>query len=217
MSKISLEPNDSGAGTFTLAAPNSNTNRTLTLPDESGTIFSDGTGVPGSVVTGQLVSSNMPAGSVIQVVSTPKLDVFSTTSSTLTDVTGLSVTITPVSTSSKIMIFASVSIGSSTADNNILLAVTRGDTEIYKADQSGTFRQRAGGGVHYMHGISQPQGTYSTNIMYLDSPSTTSLTTYKVKAQVNNGTMFINRTGGSTDDGNRASFVSSITVMEIAG
>ena len=38
MSKISLEPNDSGAGTFTLAAPNSNTNRTLTLPDESGTV-----------------------------------------------------------------------------------------------------------------------------------------------------------------------------------
>ena len=38
MSKISLEPNASGAGTFTLAAPNSNTNRTLTLPDESGTV-----------------------------------------------------------------------------------------------------------------------------------------------------------------------------------
>ena len=38
MSKISLEPNDSGAGTFTLAAPNSNTNRTLTLPDASGTV-----------------------------------------------------------------------------------------------------------------------------------------------------------------------------------
>ena len=41
MSKISLEPNASGAGTFTLAAPNSNTNRTLNLPDEEGTILSD--------------------------------------------------------------------------------------------------------------------------------------------------------------------------------
>ena len=38
MSKISLEPNASGTGTFTLAAPNSNTNRTLTLPDEAGTV-----------------------------------------------------------------------------------------------------------------------------------------------------------------------------------
>ena len=39
MSKISLEPNASGAGTFTLAAPNSNTNRTLNLPDEDGKLL----------------------------------------------------------------------------------------------------------------------------------------------------------------------------------
>ena len=39
MSKISLQPNASGTGTFTLAAPNSNTNRTLTLPDVSGTVL----------------------------------------------------------------------------------------------------------------------------------------------------------------------------------
>ena len=38
MSKISLQPNASGTGTFTLAAPDSNTNRTLTLPDEEGTV-----------------------------------------------------------------------------------------------------------------------------------------------------------------------------------
>ena len=38
MSKISLEPNDSGAGTFSIVSPDSNTNRTLTLGDESGTI-----------------------------------------------------------------------------------------------------------------------------------------------------------------------------------
>ena len=38
MSKISLQPNASGTGTFTLAAPDSNTNRTLNLPDEAGTV-----------------------------------------------------------------------------------------------------------------------------------------------------------------------------------
>ena len=41
MSKISLQPNASGTGTFTLAAPNSNTNRTLTLPDEAGKVLTD--------------------------------------------------------------------------------------------------------------------------------------------------------------------------------
>ena len=38
MSKISLEPNASGAGTFSIVSPDSNTNRTLTLPDEEGTV-----------------------------------------------------------------------------------------------------------------------------------------------------------------------------------
>jgi len=39
MSKINLTPNASGTGVFTIASPNSNTNRTLNLPDESGTIL----------------------------------------------------------------------------------------------------------------------------------------------------------------------------------
>ena len=47
MSKISLEPNASGAGTFTLAAPNSNTNRTLNLPDASGTVATEENLPPG--------------------------------------------------------------------------------------------------------------------------------------------------------------------------
>lgn len=38
MSKIALEGNASGTGTFTIASPNSNNNRTLTLPDNTGTI-----------------------------------------------------------------------------------------------------------------------------------------------------------------------------------
>ena len=38
MSKISLAPDDSGTGIFTIASPNSNTNRTLTLPDATGTV-----------------------------------------------------------------------------------------------------------------------------------------------------------------------------------
>ena len=39
MSNIALTPNSSGTGTFTIASPNSNTNRTLTLPDNTGTIL----------------------------------------------------------------------------------------------------------------------------------------------------------------------------------
>jgi hypothetical protein len=39
MSKISIEGNQLGSGTFTIASPNSNTSRTLTLPDNTGTII----------------------------------------------------------------------------------------------------------------------------------------------------------------------------------
>lgn len=42
MSKISLTPNASGTGNFTIASPNSNTDRTLTLPDATGTINTSG-------------------------------------------------------------------------------------------------------------------------------------------------------------------------------
>lgn len=39
MSKISLTPNAAGTGNFTIASPATNTDRTLTLPDESGTVL----------------------------------------------------------------------------------------------------------------------------------------------------------------------------------
>ena len=46
MSKIALTPNASGSGTFTIASPNSDTDRTLTLPDEAGTVLTSGTRTP---------------------------------------------------------------------------------------------------------------------------------------------------------------------------
>jgi hypothetical protein len=57
MSKISLKPNDSGTGTFTLESPNSNTNRTLTLPDEAGTML---VGVSANTSTDNTVTHKIP-------------------------------------------------------------------------------------------------------------------------------------------------------------
>jgi hypothetical protein len=55
MSKISLSGNASGTGTFTIASPNSNTDRTLTLPDATGTILT--TATPGVPVNGPAFSA----------------------------------------------------------------------------------------------------------------------------------------------------------------
>ena len=46
MSKIALQGDASGTGTFTIASPNSNTDRTLTLPDEAGTVLTSASSIP---------------------------------------------------------------------------------------------------------------------------------------------------------------------------
>ena len=55
MSKIALSGNASGTGTFTIASPNSNSDRTLNLPDNSGTVLT--TATPGVPVNGPAFSA----------------------------------------------------------------------------------------------------------------------------------------------------------------
>ena len=57
MSKVAIQGNASGTGTFTIAAPNSNTDRTLTLPDEAGTVLTSAS----SQVTGPAFSVYLSA------------------------------------------------------------------------------------------------------------------------------------------------------------
>lgn len=72
MSKVQLQGNVSGTGIFTIASPNSNTDRTLTLPDQTGTLLSSSAqGIP---------KSALPTGSVLQVYSASQDTQFSTTS-----------------------------------------------------------------------------------------------------------------------------------------
>jgi len=54
MSKIALTPNASGTGTFTLASPNSNTNRTITLPDAAGELLTSDSSLSSGKLTGAL-------------------------------------------------------------------------------------------------------------------------------------------------------------------
>jgi hypothetical protein len=61
MSNIALTPNASGTGTFTLASPNSNTNRTLTLPDAAGEIYNQG-----NIVGTVSQSAGVPTGRIIE-------------------------------------------------------------------------------------------------------------------------------------------------------
>jgi len=70
MSKIAITPNASGTGTINIVAPNTNTDRTLTIPDITGNVVT--TGDTGSVTAGMVAGINtsaLPSGTAIQVVN----------------------------------------------------------------------------------------------------------------------------------------------------
>ena len=59
MTKIAIEPNASGTGTFTIAAPNSNTNRTFTLPDATGEVLTDQSDLAAAQLTGDVAAARI--------------------------------------------------------------------------------------------------------------------------------------------------------------
>ena len=153
-------------------------------------------------------------GKVVQVFQSIKTDSTSTTSVGATHVdAGLSVAITPSSSSSKVLIQLNLNnIGYSTSCS-VGFILVRGSTEIgttsTQGGQADTFNEifRVGGG-----GMSDPlrRLDYPT-YTFLDSPATTSATTYKVQFSVSSGTGYINRWGTNTD----VAGTSCITAYEI--
>lgn len=151
-------------------------------------------------------------GKVLQVVSATKTDTFSMTGTTFTDVTGLSVTITPTATTSKILVFASV-IGQGTAGiTSVQVRLMRDSTAIAIGDAAGS-RLR----VFSVLYVNNSDYFSSGSIMHLDSPATTSATTYKVQiAGVSaSGVNYINRTVSDSDNTSFSRAASNITVLEI--
>ena len=60
MSKVSITGNASGTGTFTIAAPNSNTDRTFNLPDEAGTVITSASDIEAQVKTATNATGSAP-------------------------------------------------------------------------------------------------------------------------------------------------------------
>lgn len=182
MSKVVIQGNASGNGIFTIAAPNSNTNRSLTLPDATGT-----------------VDRLERTGNILQVVSNTFSNSVITSSTSYSD-TGLTATITPTSSSSKILVVVtalSSAAGSQGINSSSSWNIVRNTTQITETVQR-TYSY-AGGGIY----TSLP-----TASSFLDAPATTSSTTYKVQFKCNTAAnMYLNGDGGT----------SVITLMEIAG
>jgi len=164
-----------------------------------------------------LTSGTGIGGGIIQVKSTTKSDEFSTTSTSLVDVTGLSVTITPTRSDSKILVMATVNCGVDN-DNFMYGQLLRDSTHIFRGDASGSRPRRSF--MYYNGATDSNEGMNATRtIIHMDEPATTGATTYKIQIQcATAGESHVNR---SERDNNASDFdarvASSITVMEISG
>jgi len=160
--------------------------------------------------------STFPLGKIGQVIQTTKTDTFSTSSATYTDITGMSLSITPSSTSSKILIKTCISWG---GGQNVYGygKFVRGSTDIFLGDSGGGNRVSA---TFPMEHLSHDTATYNCFVAsseFLDSPSTTSATTYKIQARIVSGgaTLYINRPENDNNETYIGRFTSSITAMEV--
>lgn len=153
--------------------------------------FSDGTTqATSAIVSGYVPYANLPAGSVLQVVSASPSISFSTSSGSFTS-TGLTASITPKFSTSKILIIVTAAMDTQSSNLATQNAIYRGGSSVFNFN--GQYAASAG----YMQ--------TSNSAHYLDSPATTSSTTYTLYTRISAG-------AGTTAAGSLA----TITLMEIA-
>ena len=201
MSQVKLTA-DSGGGTVAIKGPASTTGNAaieLTLPGTAS----------GTLAVGD-------TGKILQVVQTVKKDKQTIQSASLTDIAGLSVTITPSSASNKVLIRYCLSVF--TNNQYWAMRLLRGSSDdifIGDINSAATSQQRGSFGSYmssYVDGRSVTQE-------FLDSPNTTSATTYKLQAHSPYSasyTIGINTSPTQDNYTYMTNCVSTITAMEVA-
>jgi len=185
----------SGGGSISIQAPSSSSNnRVISLPDiADGTLVTSQSTLDATKLSGALPAisgaalTNLPGGGkILQVKQTTKSNTFETNSSTYVDIPDLSVSITPASTSNKILFISSVNFGANQTGQHNFYQVKRDSTTISSTAQS--IRSSDTSVVH----------SYTSII--LDSPSSTSALTYKiqVRPENTNSAVGVNRNIGNT-------------------
>jgi hypothetical protein len=186
------------------------TNKTIGVSQLSGTlpVANGGTGLTTLGSASQVLRVNSgatalefataPSGKVLQVINSTLTSFDAITSSTLTN-TSLSASITPSSASNKVLILATFSVGAS-SDIFLYVGLKRGATEIF-----------APGVIFSPNSAAAIIETGALN--FLDTPNTTSATTYYVAAK-NAGTGTVHFNSRGNDSGSAS--MSTITLMEIA-
>ena len=203
MSKIALTPNASGSGTFTIASPNSDTDRTLTLPDKAG-----------EIVAG--------AGSMVDFQSVTKTDTFSASvaSGASVAVTGLSLTHSLKSSSNKLLITAYFGVAAHGAGRGAIgIAIHNGSNLISIATSPGSRTPVTSGGA-LAEASDNSRIVVMPSLSIIAEPGSTSAVTYTVHAiNIDNvtETLYVNRSEVDTDASYIPRGVSALHIQEIAG
>ena len=154
----------------------------------------------GGVASGQ-------GGGIIQTVFEQKTNDFTTTNDdAFNDITGVTATITPTSSSNKILVTVSLTYNTS-SNSNVIFRLLRGSTAI--GNYTGSISVVATGIAGCKIDANRPS---PTTFQFLDSPSTTSATTYKVQEFHNAGTFILNSINASSG----FSGTSMITLQEVS-
>ena len=162
----------------------------------------------------------IPTGKVLQVVTVSKTDTYTESiggNGVGSNITGMSPSITPSSSSNKIFVLVNISIGRNAVDSVSAVGVQllRGTTLIGVGD-SASNRTR----VSAQTNIIATKAIETISIKFLDSPSTTSATTYNLKFFNSDGdtsSIYLNMSDNDSDSASRGRAASSITLMEVAG
>ena len=167
-----------------------------------------------AVAAGLTAAGNAGIGS--NVVQTVRTDTFSASLAAGGEVSGdaIAATITPSSDTAKVLVIVQFS-GSVNSDTQSLhgLLYKAGSVTAYLGDAAGS-RQRIS-----VIANTAAQAGGSGVIVYLDSPETTSATTYSLRLSHNSGstqTVFLNRSNSDVDNAFFGRAASSITAIEVA-
>ena len=212
MSKISLK--HSGGNVVSLNSPTS-------APTSADVAFklpnADGTSGQAIVTDASGNLSFASTGKILQVIQAVKTDTFTTTSYTFADVTGLTIAITPSATSSKILFQVHLGFVGAETVGYPHFQLVRGSTAIgIGTSASGSNQSNISFGTNWNNG-NEYRG-YAASFQFLDSPSTTSATTYKLqmRSAYASKAVYLNRTHHNGDERYHGRSASTITVMEVA-
>lgn len=180
-----------------------------------------GTAAPGlvytasahNVIVGNLNALGPAAFNVKQTALTAASTVSVASATTSADISGLTVSITPSSASSKVLVSCLFS-GDMDIANTLYVALFRNGSVV-----SGAVGDAASNRFSATAAISMPANVGESGFfMYLDFPATTSAVTYSVRVRHSSGTtrsLYVNRGAGDADNGTQARFISTITAQEI--